>query len=180
MMPVETKHRAFYKNKRRECWNEDVSHRTRAADGRFVVRNTRRDYTLRDVKREDWDYRERRQALRKKAKVKRETRGSELLTLSYYSSLEKQFKELANRWKKETGHYSTMIHVTRNENYLRIIALGKPIIPYILRDLEKEPDYWFEALRLLTGHNPVSKDHLGDLDKMTSDWLNWGRKEKLI
>lgn len=94
--------------------------------------------------------------------------------------VEKRFNELAKKWKKETGHYSTMIHVTRNENYLRIIALGKPVIPYILKDLEKEPEYWFEALRLLTNCNPVSKNHLGDLEQMTADWLNWGRKERLI
>jgi hypothetical protein len=96
------------------------------------------------------------------------------------SKIESEFQELAKKWKKQTGHYSTMIHVTRNENYLRIIALGKPIIPFILKDMEKEPDYWFEALRILSNDNPVPKEHLGDLYKMTDDWLSWGRKKAII
>lgn len=96
------------------------------------------------------------------------------------SPIEKAFLQFAAKWRKETGHYSTMIHVTRNENYLRIIALGKPVIPYLLRDLEKEPDYWFEALKILTNDDPVPKEHLGHIDKMAQDWIKWGKKEKII
>jgi len=90
------------------------------------------------------------------------------------------FNEFATKWKKETGHYSTMIHITRNENYLKVIALGKPAVPFILKDLEKEPDYWFEALKLLTDNNPVPKSHLGNLELMAFDWIAWGKKERLI
>lgn len=94
--------------------------------------------------------------------------------------LERQFKELSEKWRKETGHFSTMIHITRNDNYLRIIALGKPVIRHLLRDLQNEPDYWFEALRILTNENPVKKEHLGSLDKMSNDWLDWGRSKGYI
>ncbi|HYE53678.1 MAG TPA: hypothetical protein VD996_02505 [Chitinophagaceae bacterium] len=95
-------------------------------------------------------------------------------------AIQNRFQELSNQWRKETGHYSTMIHVTRNENYLRIIALGKPVVPLLLKDLQNEPDYWFEALRLLTNENPVKREHLGDLEKMSADWIEWGKNKGYI
>lgn len=94
--------------------------------------------------------------------------------------LEKKFNELAKRWRKETGGYSTTIHRTRNDNYLDIIGMGDRAVRFILSDLKKEADYWFEALRHITKANPVPKEHLGDIEKMRIDWINWGEKNNLI
>jgi hypothetical protein len=96
------------------------------------------------------------------------------------SLAEKQFNELAAKWRKETGGYSTMIHIAGNNNYLDIIGMGKDVLPYIIKDLQKEPDYWFVALKHITKENPVPKEHIGDIDKMAEDWLNWARENKII
>lgn len=98
------------------------------------------------------------------------------------SEVEKQFNESAAKWRKETGGYSTMIHIAGNNNYLDIIGLGPDVIPYILKDLVKEPDFWFVALEHIAKpkQNPVPKAHIGDLDKMAEDWIAWGKENKYI
>ncbi len=95
-------------------------------------------------------------------------------------STEREFNELADKWRKETGGYSTMIHIAGNNNYLDIIGMGSKVVPFILRDLKREADNWFVALKHITKANPVPKSHLGDIEKMREDWLEWGRKNKLI
>ncbi len=97
-----------------------------------------------------------------------------------HSVVEKTFDELAEKWKKETANYSTTLHITRNDNYIGIIALGPEVVPYILRDLEKETNHWFVALNFLTKENPVQKENIGKIEKMRLDWLSWGKAKKLI
>jgi hypothetical protein len=54
--------------------------------------------------------------------------------------------------------------------------MGAPAISLILERLEREPDYWFEALRQITHQNPVRQEDIGDLSLMTQSWLSWGDK----
>ena len=58
--------------------------------------------------------------------------------------------------------------------YQAIINLGKAAIPMILRKLQECPQHLTYALFKITGENPVPKKHIGQLDKMTEDWLQWG------
>ena len=46
--------------------------------------------------------------------------------------------------------------------YREIIAMGEPAIGLILAELETRPDHWFEALRALTGEDPVPPEARGD------------------
>lgn len=101
-------------------------------------------------------------------------------TIHLQSGVEKTFDELAEKWKKETAIYSTTLHITRNDNYIGIIALGPEVVPYILRDLEKETNHWFVALNFLTKENPVQRENIGKIEKMRLDWLSWGKAKKLI
>jgi hypothetical protein len=96
------------------------------------------------------------------------------------STTEKQFNELAYKWKKETAAYSNTLHITRNDSYLDIIGMGSDVVPLILRDLQKTPDHWFVALKAITKENPVPKEHFGNIKKMREHWLEWGRKKNLI
>lgn len=71
------------------------------------------------------------------------------------SELEKKFNELAAKWKRETGLYSTDFDKI-NDTYLDIIALGKDVIPYILKDMKKPTGtaHWHTALKTLSKDNP--------------------------
>lgn len=94
------------------------------------------------------------------------------------SKTERTFNELASQWKRETRGMSTTLHMTMNDAYLDIMAMGPEVIPFILRELLRRPDHWFVALRhLARPENPVPKEHLGDVLEMAKDWIEWGRNK---
>ena len=64
--------------------------------------------------------------------------------------------------------------------YQQIIAMGNSVIPLILNELKKEPDFWFSALRALTGAEPLKETMRGDLIAMTNAWLYWGHKNAYL
>src|ERR1700733_14359961 len=46
------------------------------------------------------------------------------------SSLEKAFREFADKWYKEISGQSSLSRITSNENYLKIIKLGEGVVPF--------------------------------------------------
>jgi hypothetical protein len=89
-------------------------------------------------------------------------------------SLESRFYRFANKWMHSMGGRSSTTSVLSDLNYLRIIALGKDAIPFILKELKKEPAPWFLALKVLTGEESVGNSSPGDYRKMASEWIEWG------
>ncbi len=87
-----------------------------------------------------------------------------------------QFNNLADQWRKQTSHLSSIISMCTHPTYLAIIRMGKPVIRCILRDLEGEPDYWFFALEVLTGEKPVPEDFDGTLHERAQIWLEWAER----
>jgi len=94
-----------------------------------------------------------------------------------------KFNELAKNWKTETAGYSIVSHKYTNKNYLAIIGMGLagiPVVPLILKDLERGPEFWHYALKNITNENPVPKEDINNLVKIQKAWLDWGRKKNLI
>jgi hypothetical protein len=92
--------------------------------------------------------------------------------------LEKTFNALAEQWREETGHLSSTLHKSMHPAYQRIIGLGPQAIPLILRELEQEPNFWFWALRAISGENPTQQaDGIEDAIKA---WKQWGMKRGYI
>lgn len=94
--------------------------------------------------------------------------------------LKQIFNKLARKWKRDTMNLSIVEQMILHPAYQEIIGLGKKAIPLILRELEKTPDFWFWALRSLTGVEPVKENMRGDVIAMTEAWLNWGRRHEYI
>jgi hypothetical protein len=92
------------------------------------------------------------------------------------SGLEATFLQLAEQWRQETGMLSIVSKMSLHPAYQRIIGMGQPVVPLILRELEREPDHWFWALQSITGENPVLADRRGDLAQMAAAWLAWGKE----
>lgn len=86
-----------------------------------------------------------------------------------------RFRELAARWRKDTEAESTIARMVRHTAYLEIIRLGPDVIPILLGELKRRPDFWFAALRELTGEDPVPKEAAGKIKDMAQAWLKWGR-----
>jgi hypothetical protein len=90
------------------------------------------------------------------------------------------FDSLADQWRNETAHLSSLTKKITHPAYLRIISLGSSALPRILSRLEREPGYWFTALRALSGQDPVSPNDVGNFRATRDTWLRWGRSHGLI
>lgn len=93
---------------------------------------------------------------------------------------EQQFRMLVDEWKAATALLSSTTAMVAHPAYQAIIALGPPAVPLLLRDLEREPAHWFEALQAITGEDPVPPGDWGKASRMAAAWLAWGRSRGLI
>ncbi len=88
---------------------------------------------------------------------------------------ERIFRNLAAKWREETKALSSITAKSIHPCYQAIIAMGPDVIPFIFKELKKDPDDWFWALRYLCNANPVAIEDHGDIEKMTEAWLSWAR-----
>src|SRR5262245_58538819 len=89
--------------------------------------------------------------------------------------LRKRFQRLAAEWKKQSRFLSNPAQMAMLDPYQRIIGMGLPAVPFILEELEREPDQWFWALEAITEENPVPADAQGKVRLMTQAWIEWGK-----
>jgi hypothetical protein len=92
-------------------------------------------------------------------------------------ALEETFHRLANVWQTAVAHHSSSSKRDNHPAYKAIIALGPPVVPLLLRDLELNRRHWFTALTAITGADPVSEDDAGKILKMVETWLRWGKEK---
>lgn len=92
--------------------------------------------------------------------------------------LELEFYRLAENWKHETAALSSIKKKVNHQDYLRIIDIGRDVLPFILRSLLRDPDRWFVALKNISQEDPIPPD--STFQQAVSGWLQWGREQKLI
>ncbi|MBI1851775.1 MAG: hypothetical protein HYR85_15650 [Planctomycetes bacterium] len=90
-------------------------------------------------------------------------------------TIQQQFDALAEWWRAETRHLSSVTQMVTHPAYQRIIGKGQVVVPILLRELRKRPDHWFWALKAITGEDPVRPEDRGKLPAMANAWLEWGR-----
>ena len=91
--------------------------------------------------------------------------------------LEEQFQILAAKWKKETGHHSSLAKRMKHPAFKQIMAMDQEAIPFILRDLKRRPQLWFNALESLTNEDPVPDDKRSDPIAAKEAWLEWANSK---
>ena len=89
--------------------------------------------------------------------------------------VEREFQGLVRAWKAASSSCvsSSLSEMFSHPAYRQIIALGEPAVPFLLAELEREPDWWFAALKAMTGADPVPAASRGKLAEMTRAWLQW-------
>jgi hypothetical protein len=97
-----------------------------------------------------------------------------------HPSLETHFRALVKHWKKDTEIDSSITRMIRHPAYQEIIHMGEPVVPLLLAELKREPDFWFAALRTITGVDPVPQASAGKIEEMTKAWIDWGRDKGLL
>ena len=85
------------------------------------------------------------------------------------------FDQLANQWRNDTCILSSVSEICGHPAYRQIIAMGESALPFIFSEMQREPNYWFWALKEITGVDPVPAEDRGDMLAMTVDWLKWAR-----
>lgn len=93
--------------------------------------------------------------------------------------LKRQFESLLSTWKRDRPPTSSTEKMAMHPAYQRIIGMGPDVLPFILGELEREPDWWFWALRAIAGADPVRPENRGNLRRMTEDWLDWARAKRI-
>ena len=89
---------------------------------------------------------------------------------------EARFDRLRALWQGDTRFQSSMLEIGTHPAYQQIVGMGPPVLPLIFRQLAAKPDHWFWALKAITGEDPVADEDRGNLEAMTTTWLEWGRK----
>ena len=87
-------------------------------------------------------------------------------------SLQARFRALVKQWKKDTETDSSIMRMVRHPAYQEIIGMGEPVVPLLLDELEREPDFWFAALQKITGADPVPKTSVGKIEEMAKAWID--------
>jgi hypothetical protein len=88
-----------------------------------------------------------------------------------------RFCELAALWKKGRRATSFASALAMHPAYQHIIGMGPDVLPLILRELEKDSDHWFWALKAISGADPVLPESRGKMREMADAWLKWGREK---
>ena len=87
-----------------------------------------------------------------------------------------RFQKLANQWEHETAILSNSSKAAEHPAYQEIIKMGQPAVPLILKRMESRSGHWFEALRQITGEDPVDHKDRGNVAAMQKSWLEWGKR----
>lgn len=88
-----------------------------------------------------------------------------------------RFRDLARQWKAERGPTSSLTNMVMHPAYQQIIGMGPTAIPWLLAELDREPDHWFWALKSITMVDPVPPADRGNIQKMAQSWIKWGRDQ---
>jgi len=90
--------------------------------------------------------------------------------------VDEKFAALAAQWRAETAWTSAVSQMVMHPAYQEIIGMGRDVIPYLLRELERQPEHWFWALRAITGADPVRPEQRGQVAAMAQSWRQWGQE----
>lgn len=97
------------------------------------------------------------------------------------TELEREFQELARKWKYETGHFSFVSQMITHPAYQSILEMGEPAIPLILKELQAEPYHWFLALSTISGESPhIPDEDRGRIRAISKIWIDWGKARGYI
>ncbi len=98
----------------------------------------------------------------------------------YQNTLKDYFESLKNLWLEETKFSSNIYLTTNHPAHLGLIHLGEQILPFLIDDLKNNNNHWFITLNKITGINPISEAHVGNVEQMRSDWIKWAEENNII
>ena len=99
---------------------------------------------------------------------------------AYYSPRTRDFVDSFYRaltaWRAATDHSSSIQDTVQCRHFRAIVDMGPKVLPLIVHELARRPDFLFIALHEITGENPVPKAARGNVRKMVDAWLLWAER----
>lgn len=91
-----------------------------------------------------------------------------------------RFRELVEEWHRACRFSSSVTARVQHPAYRAIVALGRPVLPYLLEEMIARPNHWSSALIAITGTNPVPPAARGSLDEVAASWRSWAAERGLL
>ena len=85
-----------------------------------------------------------------------------------------KFSEFYKKWYSNTMFYSNPKMIIEDENFLGIVNMGEPVIPYILKKIEEEPSQLVWALNIITKKR-ISPSSLVSISDSCKSWVKFGK-----
>jgi len=98
----------------------------------------------------------------------------------YRKELYDHFLNLKKQWLENTKFSSNAFLNLNHPAHSEILRYGKPFLPFILEDLKENRNHWFYTLSLISGEDPVLQENKGNVERMSEDWIEWGKLNKFI
>lgn len=86
--------------------------------------------------------------------------------------LRRVFDELRRQWRNDTKYISSATQICEHPAYQKIIAIGEPMLPFIIEEVRNERGHWFYALHKITGFVPDNIQNL-PFAQIRQAWLDW-------
>lgn len=106
--------------------------------------------------------------------------GSNVMQLERNNNLAITFTRLRTEWINDTFHTADMHFAFFHPAYQKIISMGDPIIPHLIRDMITNETHWFYALNTIVGKSVVKEEHLGKVELMIKDWVEWAAENNKL
>jgi hypothetical protein len=99
------------------------------------------------------------------------------ITVNENKDREITFRKNFEQWHDNLKIYSLddLIRTTYNND---LMILQWKAIPYIIKQLRKEPSHLTEVLKFITNENPVKEEHILDIEASSKDWIEWWEEYK--
>ena len=88
----------------------------------------------------------------------------------------RRFRRLAEQWENEGGGRSISKQIMDCPAFRALVAMGEPIVPLILDEMEQSHLLWHLALQEITGERPIHTGARGDMAAVYAAWREWGRR----
>lgn len=88
----------------------------------------------------------------------------------------RRFRRLAEQWEIEGRGRSISKQIMDCPAFRAIVAMGEPIVPLILDEMDQSHLLWHLALQEITGERLARTGAEGDMAAVYAAWREWGRR----
>lgn len=95
-----------------------------------------------------------------------------------HANAEAKFDGLATAWRRHNRGRSVTDYY--HFAHLQIVGMGHIAIPFLLERVRNGENFWYMALKAITGQSADTADMRGDASAIRTAWVEWGMKHDLL